>query len=201
MLSFSRRFHAVSTQLKRPIDLVEKAGRSIPKLKATPNLYNPKSSAHNYRGVMRAKIEPGLYHHPSQSLSTGSINSETIPKAFLPSNDPRRQFLDDIRSGDQVQAQEGAVLCASKDKTYHLEPNQIAEIIALRAENPEKYTRKALAKQFNVSPLFISLVSSASTQRKAEMAGRLHAIKQQWHPKRTLARDDRKKRKELWYRA
>ncbi|CCH58711.1 hypothetical protein TBLA_0A09230 [Henningerozyma blattae CBS 6284] len=179
----------------------------IPKLKGPKTIYNPRTSASNYKGYLKKRNTPGLYFDPAPSSSTGSINSETIPLAFLPPNDPRRKFAEQIRQNDRLNVSDAPSVLLSKSssrpegKTYHLMPEQIEEIKKLRASDPEKYTRKVLAKQFDVSPLFISLVSSASKERLTEMDRRLKLIKNRFHPKRAIARDDRKKRKELWYRA
>ncbi|SCU85375.1 LAME_0D01112g1_1 [Lachancea meyersii CBS 8951] len=199
-MSFVRQLQTSAKLSNETTKAVKNANSKFKKLKSTPNLYNPKSSAYSYRGVLRAKIEPGVYHQPSQSSSTGSINSETFPRAFLPREDPRTKFVQLLRPHDRLQASWAPPLHEKKEKSYHLNPEQIAKIKSLRLENPEKYTRRALAKKFNVSPLFVSLVSSATPTRKADMMQRLQSIKDDWHPKRALARDDRKKRKELWYR-
>ena len=82
-----------------------------------------------------------------------------------------------------------------------MKPEQVAEIVKLRQGDPEKYSRKKLAQMYNVSPLFISLVSSVPQKRKDEMDKRLSNIKSHWNSRRTIARDDRQKRKSLWYRA
>lgn len=200
MKSFVRQLHASAKCFQ---DASKQRGnlKKITQLKSTPNLYNSRSSASNYRGVLRAKIEPGLYHEPSQASPSGSINSETIPKSFLPKDDPRRQLVQALRPRDHIQSEFAPMLHQRKEKTHHLNGDDVAEIKRLRNEDPEKYTRKALAQKFGVSPLFISLVSSAPASRTTAMAERLELIKQNWHPKRALAREDRKKRKVLWYRA
>lgn len=199
-MSSIRQLH-VSELLRQDVQNTSKNVKKISQLKSVPNLYNSKSSASNYKGALRAKIQPGVYLQTSQASSTGSINSETIPKAFLPKDDPRRRFVQMLRPRENLQSTWAPALHQKKEKSYHLTPEQVAEIQRLRSGNPEKYTRKVLAQQFGVSPLFISLVSSAPESRVAEMAERLEHIKQSWHPKRVLAREDRKKRKELWYRA
>ncbi|SCU85555.1 LAFA_0D16358g1_1 [Lachancea sp. 'fantastica'] len=199
-MSFVRQLHTSVQRGAESTRTIKNGAEKLKQLKSTPNLYNRKASAYNYRGVLRAKIEPGLYHEPSQSSSTGSINSETLPRAFLPREDPRRRYVQTLRPRDGLQAGWAPDLHNKKKKTYHLKPEQIAEIQKLRLENPDKYTRKALAEKFNVSPLFVSLVSSAAPGRLSEMNQRLQTIKEEWHPKRALARDDRKKRKQLWYR-
>lgn len=200
MLSFTRKLHSFGPRCRDLSKYVD-ATKNVPRLKGTPNIYNHKASAANYKGVLKAKIPAGLYYYPAQSSATGSINSETIPKAFLPKDDPRRQFVNELRHESAEQSKLAPVLHNKIEKSYHLKPQQIEEIVMLRKEDPVKYTRKALAKKYNVSPLFISLVSSASQERKSEMQNRLNLIKESWHIGRTLAREDRKKRKSLWYRA
>lgn len=86
-------------------------------------------------------------------------------------------------------------------KTYHLGPQEVEKIQRLRQENPQKYTRKVLAAKYGVSPLFVSLISKPNGQRAQEMEGRLQEIKSRWKDKRFVAREDRKRRKLLWYQA
>lgn len=203
MQRFTRNLHVSSSRAKGLSKFID-ASKKIPELRSTPTIYNTKSSASNPKGYMKAKVPGGLYFQPAQSSPTGSINSETYPASFLPKTDSRRTLIEELRSQDKLKGDYAPSVLTSKstmgDKTYHLKPSDVAEIQRLRSENPEVYTRKALAQQFNVSPLFISMVSSASTQRKQEMASRLDQIKSQWHDKRRTARSDRIKRKQYWYR-
>ena len=177
-----------------------------PKLEGSPTIYNERTSAANYKGFLKAKIPAGLYYNPAQSSTMNSINSETIPVSFMPKDDPRRPFAAKLHATDKLESQTAPPVLCSKStlnpsgKSYHLKPEQIKEIQRLRAENPEVYTRKALAAKYNVSPLFISMVSDVPKERKLEMDRRLETIKTNWHPKRAAAREDRRKRKEMWYR-
>ncbi|AQZ17008.1 MRPL20 (YKR085C) [Zygosaccharomyces parabailii] len=205
MQSFVRRFHSQRIYLKNLSKFVDKS-KKTPELRGAPTIYNDKSSASNYKGYLRAKVPPGLYLNLSQSSPTGSINSETIPASFLPKNDPRRPLTQEL-AGRDVLANCNAppVLpghsTITGSKEYHLTPEHVQEIQKLRSENPQKNSRKALAKHFNVSPLFISLVSEAPKSWKDQMDLRLAEIKSNWHSRRALAREDRKKRKDFWYRA
>ncbi|AGO12696.1 AaceriADR223Cp [[Ashbya] aceris (nom. inval.)] len=173
----------------------------IPHLKSTPSIYNSTSSASNYKGYLRAKIPSGLYYAPTPASTTGSVSSEDIPASFMAKDDARRELAERMHARDAQVSKLAPPLHVKGEKTYHLSPEQVAEIVRLRTLDPYKYTRKALAKQFNVSPLFVSIVADCPPERKADMDARLAAIKAKWHPKRRLAREDRKKRKELWYRA
>lgn len=180
--------------------IIDKSGK-IPKIVGPATIYNPKSSASNYKGYLKAKLPAGLYCDPAPSSIHGSIHSETIPKSFLPANDPRREIVDELTAKDAEISKVAPVLHNKGEKTYHLKPEDIEEIKRLRLEDPVKNSRKALAKRFKCSPLFISLVSEPPKERKEEMEQVLEMIKSQWHPLRAAARADRKKRKALWYRA
>ncbi|AMD21051.1 HEL230Wp [Eremothecium sinecaudum] len=177
------------------------ASPSIKKLKAIPTAFDRIKSASNLKGYRNAKLPPGTYFIPAPSSATGSINSETIPKSFLPKNDPRRELVDTLREGEAALARSAPPLSNKGEKTYHLTPAEVEKIKELRNSNPEKYTRKVLAKMYNVSPLFISMVSNAPAARLEEMQRRLAVIQASWHPGRAQAREDRKKRQQLWYRA
>ncbi|CCD22477.1 mitochondrial 54S ribosomal protein mL58 NDAI_0A03200 [Naumovozyma dairenensis CBS 421] len=182
-------------------------------LRGSPTIYNPRSSTANYKGFLKAekKIPQGLYYQPAQSSPTGSINSETIPRSFLPKDDPRRLLYEKSPLGnDPIKNKFDSnldfnVLTGNNsnklEKSYHLKPDQIKQIQQLRNENPTLYSRSKLAKMFNVSPLFISLCSKPPKSHLDEMDRRLNVIKGKWNERTKLARDDRKKRKELWYRA
>lgn len=201
MLAFTRGIHVNSVIRKEVVEKTVKQG--LKELKGAQTIYNPRTSASNYKGYLKSKIPSGMYYNPAQSATTGSINSETIPLSFLAKDDPRRTLIEQLRANDAVESKYGPAVLTSKStqngKTYHLEPEQIKEIIKLRKEDPALNTRKKLATQFGVSPLFISLVSSASKERVEEMNGRLNTIKSKWHKQREIARKDRKKRKQLWY--
>ncbi|QLG74069.1 hypothetical protein HG535_0F05810 [Zygotorulaspora mrakii] len=206
MQVFVRNFHGTHRSLKGVSRFIDNS-KKIPELRGLPSIYNTKSSASNYKGYIKAKIPSAMYYSPAQSSSSGSINIETFPASFLPKGDSRKEFIKNLNSNDKLSGEHAPPVLTSRStmnpdgKQYHLRPSDIETIKALRSEDPEKYTRKALAKQFNVSPLFISIVSDASKKRKLEMNDRLQQIKLKWHEKRAIARDDRKKRKEFWYRA
>ncbi|CDO91874.1 unnamed protein product [Kluyveromyces dobzhanskii CBS 2104] len=195
------RLFSTSARVAKDVSkIIDRSGK-IAKIVGPATIYNSKSSAWNYKGYMKAKLPGGLYYDPAPSSIHGSINSETIPKSFLEANDPRLDIIDDLTQGHAAVSRVAPVLNVKGEKTYHLKPEDIAEIKRLRLEDPVKNSRKTLAKKYNCSPLFISIVSEPPKERQIEMSHRLETIKSQWHPKRTLARAERKKRKTLWYRA
>ncbi|CAI4045363.1 hypothetical protein SKDZ_11G2880 [Saccharomyces kudriavzevii ZP591] len=166
------------------------------------SIYNKTKSASNYKGYLKHKDAPGMHYQPSESIATGSINSETIPRSFMAAADPRRAYEmpahgAEARECPNVLVSESTV----NGKKYHLGPQEVEEMQRLRHENPQKYTRKFLAAKYGVSPLFVSLVSRPSGQQLQNMEGRLQEIQSRWKDKRRVAREDRKRRKLLWYQA
>ncbi|EJS42845.1 mrpl20p [Saccharomyces arboricola H-6] len=166
------------------------------------SIYNKTKSASNYKGYLKHKDAPGMHYQPSEAIATGSINSETIPRSFMPATDPRRVYEMPAQGAEAKQCPNVLVSKSTVNaKTYHLGPQEIEEIERLRHENPQKYTRKFLAAKFGVSPLFVSLVSKPSDKQVQVMEGRLQEIQSRWKDKRRVAREDRKRRKLLWYQA
>ncbi|QHS74671.1 mitochondrial 54S ribosomal protein mL58 [Saccharomyces paradoxus] len=173
----------------------------FPKTQAT-SIYNKTKSASNYKGYLKHKDAPGMYYQPSESIATGSVNSETIPRSFMAASDPRRGFDMPVQGTKAKQCPNVLVGKSTVNgKTYHLGPHEIDEIKRLRHENPQKYTRKFLAAKYGISPLFVSIISKPSEQHVQDMGSRLQEIQSRWKDKRHVAREDRKRRKLLWYQA
>lgn len=208
---FGRRSFSTGTVCLKGIGkyVVRNSTKPMKELRGSPTIYNSTNSASNSKGYLKAGrlVEPGLYLNRAQSSSMGSTNIETLPLAFIPKDDRRRSYIKHLKYQEkdaQLSKLAPPVLVSKstvEGKKYDLEPEAIAEIQRLRSEDPVKNSRKALARKYNVSPLFISIVSDAPEAHKKEMNSRLATIKSQWHPKRAIAREDRKKRQELWYRA
>ena len=201
-----RGFNTSSPLYKSSVESIKT--KELPSIDGQPTIYNKKGSMSNVNGYRRAKIAPGFYLQKSQSSPTGSIHSETIPLSFLPKDDPRRRYvapflksndklLGDHKSPEVLTGRNGSL---NHVKSYHLTPEKVNEIIKLRDSDPDKYTRSVLAKQFGVSRLFISLVSSASRERLQEMDRRLHIIQSKWGEAKRQARLERVKRHQTWYR-
>ncbi|KAK7541926.1 mitochondrial 54S ribosomal protein mL58 [Phyllosticta citribraziliensis] len=85
------------------------------------------------------------------------------------------------------------------EKKYHLTETDVAEIRRLRASDPVTWSRQKLADKFECSPFFVGLVAPAPehAQRKAD---EVEELKKRWGPRRRAAREDRKRRKEMWGR-
>ena len=139
-------------------------------------IYNPPSSA------------PSVYHTPSK---------------FLPPNDARRSMrIEDSTTSGAITAVEQLpnVYRSDPERKYHLTPQDVEEIRSLRLSDPMTWSRHKLAKRFECSPLFIALVCEASPEKKQIQRQVLEAVQSQWGPKRRMAREDRKLRREAWGR-
>ncbi|KAJ9477533.1 54S ribosomal protein L20, mitochondrial [Pseudozyma hubeiensis] len=77
-------------------------------------------------------------------------------------------------------------------------PDQIAEIQRLRRQDPITYTKTKLAKQFNCSPLFISIVAPLPKAVKQVKKQQDDLKKQSWGLNKRVARAEREERRLLW---
>ncbi|KAG0347283.1 hypothetical protein BGZ54_004950, partial [Gamsiella multidivaricata] len=87
---------------------------------------------------------------------------------------------------------------APRPEFANLTPEQIAEMRALRLENPTKYTRSYLAKKYNVSDMFVKCYIPAS---KEVQVSRIKAQQRSFESKGWKAQEivvQRQKRRELW---
>lgn len=200
----TRAFHFNNTVYKKATSGIKT--NVMPELKGQPTIYNKYRSGSNVDGYRKAKVAPGMYLQKTQASPTGSIHSETIPLSFLPPDDPRRQHVVPHLQNGPGKVPLGPEVLTGKNaelkhvKSYDLTPKEVQQIIDLRRQDPDKYTRSTLAKQFGVSRLFISLVSNASPTRLQEMQGRLETIKSRWRKGTQQARVERSKRRQTWYR-
>ncbi|KAJ5966004.1 hypothetical protein N7481_012718 [Penicillium waksmanii] len=137
-------------------------------------IYNPPSSA------------PSVYHTPSK---------------FLPVNDVRRAMRPANAATATTDVNElPSVYKTEPERKYHLTPEDVEEIRKLRLNDPMTWSRYSLAKKFECSPLFIAKVCGASPEKKAIQKQVLEAVQSRWGPKRRMAREDRKLRREAWGR-
>ncbi|KAI5839346.1 mitochondrial ribosomal protein subunit L20-domain-containing protein [Morchella snyderi] len=125
------------------------------------------------------------------------------PNLFLPKEDPRRvTFLavddNDKDSKPKAKLQLPPPIKPPRSKTYHLGELEIAEMRALRAENPAEWTRGKLAAMYGTSKFFVGMAAETTAARKEEMQGRLATIKSRWGKIRTTARFERTRRRAGW---
>lgn len=80
---------------------------------------------------------------------------------------------------------------------HHLTEQDIAEIQKLRAQDPVQWNVRKLAKKFDCSSIFISIVSQAPEEKIKHDRELLEARIARWGPKRTKAREDKLRRFQL----
>ncbi|OJK00612.1 hypothetical protein ASPACDRAFT_77465 [Aspergillus aculeatus ATCC 16872] len=148
-------------------------GSSLGQVERDHIVYNPPSSS------------PSVYHTPAK---------------FLPSDDIRRSLVGDTSISQQNHAELASLNKSPGPKRYHLNPSDVLEIRRLRTSDPMTWSRSKLAKRFDCSPLFISMVCGASREKKEMQKQVLEAVQSRWGTKRRMAREDRTLRKESWGR-
>lgn len=168
------------------------------------------SSSRRTTKRLRTKPDPSF----SASISPSQIRDHIVfnppssapspyltPAIFLPANDPRRGLLSKSRQPkDSEKRLPPPVNRHPREKKYHLKPDDIEEIRRLRALDPFTNTRKKLSEKFGCSELFVGMICEASKERKEQQAKILENIKSRWGKRRTYAREDRQRRRELWGR-
>jgi hypothetical protein len=85
------------------------------------------------------------------------------------------------------------------EKKYHVTPEQVAEMQALRSENSAYWTIDRLAAKYECSTLFVRICATNFEAGKKHFE-RIEEVKGRWGRKKTLARQDRTRRKALWGR-
>lgn len=191
--------HESTTRRHKKLLALPEAPSYTPDREAPTLIFNPPSSA------------PNVYHTPLK---------------FLPKHDKRRQLYAAAqiystttahRRQTSPIAQPGTPLSASSflpprpstalptpvrtpyEKSYNVTEEQVEQIRALRAEDPNKWTRVRLAEKFGCSQFFVGMVAKAV--EKAERVEAEHErMRRRWGARRREAREDRERRKILWGR-
>lgn len=156
-----------------------------------PTKFNPVRSAVK-PGIILPK---GLKYNPAPSSPT----PYETPAAFLPPSDTRKIVKDAKQYNVETMPPLSEEVPAQKQQ-YHLTMADFVEIQRLRYEDPDKWTRKALAKKFKCSLYTISIASRPHPERDTEMSRRLEVIKSIWDTRRSRARVNRQRRRKLWLR-
>ncbi|CAE6529442.1 unnamed protein product [Rhizoctonia solani] len=81
-----------------------------------------------------------------------------------------------------------------------LTQDQIAEIRRLRLSDPKTNSCISLAKRFNCTPIFVSMVAPLPKQKREELEREQREAqkREQWGERKTLIREIRKKRRQFW---
>lgn len=155
-----------------------------------------------------------IYNPPASEASP-----EHTPFIFLPRNDPRRQAILRLRSSSSSNDPTGYAASASSPSTeqqqqllppemkykrrqpkYNLTKEHIEEMRRLRAEDPLTWSVQRLARKFECSTVFVQMAAPAPPEHLQWLRGKMERKMERWGPKRTQAREDRKRRAEMLYR-
>ncbi|MCJ1423943.1 hypothetical protein MMC29_001828 [Sticta canariensis] len=176
----------------------------------------PRHASSSRRTAKKLRVKPDQTF--TSSISPDKIDDHVVfnppsaapsvyqtPLAFLPPTDPRRQLLATSLSHaspyeDPSRKLPPPVRQLPQKKKYHLREEEIAEIRRLRTTDPNVWTRKKLAEKYDCSQFFVGMVVQASKEKKEKERQILENVKEKWGRRRRYAREDRKKRRELWER-
>ncbi len=124
----------------------------------------------------------------------------TAPTPFSYTTSPASPLLDEstLATGSTLPP----TLRPEKLQPERLSDEQIARLRKLRAEDPVKWTRGRLAKEFGCTQSFVMHVAALkSSDRKKALASRdaeHENARSEWGEKRSLVREIRKKRRDFW---
>ncbi|QSZ36790.1 hypothetical protein DSL72_006673 [Monilinia vaccinii-corymbosi] len=149
----------------------------------------------NFIASLGALQDHIIFNPPSSSPSVFHT-----PLKFLPQSDQRRKLL--ATTQERINAFSPRLPPAVDPKQlkyqkHHLSEDDVAEIKRLRTNDPEKWTRRQLAKKFNCSSIFIGMITHASDDKRELERQKLEAVKARWGPTRTAARENRQRRIEM----
>jgi hypothetical protein len=134
-----------------------------------------------------------VFNPPSSAPSV-----QHTPLIFLPKEDKRKQLF---ARPDAQTASTRLPPAIPKFKPmgikHHLAEADIAEIRRLRGSDPFTWTTTKLARKFNCSMFFVRMCCEAPPEKKELEKQKVEALRARWGPRRTRAREDRLKRKEL----
>ncbi|KAK8045126.1 ribosomal protein [Apiospora rasikravindrae] len=191
-----------------------------PVLRQLTTLFNSCSRTGQTRlqsSTRRTKKALKLPPHPSFLVSGAEADHITYNPRFLPPSDPRRQaqLSSLLRSSTGLAPTAAATnsttttdreIPALEEKhqvpvpKFNVTREQVAEMRALRAADPTKWSVVRLAEKFECSKLFVMICCKASAEHQVRERERKEAIKARWGPIRSQAREDRKKRRTLLLR-
>ena len=176
-------------------------------------LYRHQSSYQRTRSRLNIKPDPSFLPSTNEPLDHIIHNAPPslpnvyhTPAMFLPKGDPRRK-LHEAAALQRVGLTDPSAATAKlppptgkpQAKRYHLTKEDMDEMRRLRREDPMEWSAKKLAKKFDCSSIFVSLVTEGIAKEKKELQKQVLAtVKSEWGPRRRAAREDRALRKERW---
>ncbi|RDA86813.1 hypothetical protein CP532_6375 [Ophiocordyceps camponoti-leonardi (nom. inval.)] len=145
-----------------------------------------------------------IYNPPASEASPAHT-----PFIFLPHEDPRRKALREVRrvgASEEGGVGHGKVTLPpslrwrQQEQKYHLNEEAVLEMRRLRTEDPIKWSVGKIAKKFECSPIFVTMVAPPPPGHISWLKEKLARKMARWGPIKTKAREDRKRRSEMLYR-
>ncbi|KAK3944079.1 mitochondrial ribosomal protein subunit L20-domain-containing protein [Diplogelasinospora grovesii] len=182
-----------------------------------------KLTASRHRRALNVPPHPSMLLTPSSSADHILFNPPSsapsvyhTPFKFLPKSDPRRRANlpslfassttinynpDSTSSSSSTTDLPPVVLEAElKQKTHHLTKEDVEEMRRLREQDPVANTVQNLANKFRCSKLFVMMCCQAPREYRDQKQAQMEAIKNRWGPRRSAAREDRKRRLDMLFR-
>ncbi|KAK2871806.1 hypothetical protein FQN49_002814 [Arthroderma sp. PD_2] len=160
------------------------------------------------RTKKRLRVKPDASFSPSSATESHIIHNPPssapsvylTPTKFLPANDVRRTLRRESETTVDVDQLPpiGRQRQTPAEKRKYLTKEEIDSMRALRKSDPMLWSRNKLAERFGCSHLFVGMACEADPEKKAIQRQILSAVQSRWGIKRTMAREDRELRKELW---
>ncbi|OAL52815.1 hypothetical protein IQ07DRAFT_341801 [Pyrenochaeta sp. DS3sAY3a] len=164
--------HESSTRRHKKLLVLPQAPSYTPS-RSTPTLiFNPPSSAPSVfhtplKFLPQTDSRRPLYASAAQHALTSALRRQTSPIAA-----PGTPLSAPSALPPRPTSALPPALRAPYEKKYHLSAAEIEEIRALRAEDPEHWTRVRLAERFGCSQFFVGMV--AKNKGKAERVEKEH---------------------------
>lgn len=172
----------------------------------------------------RTKRALNIPPHPSFLAADAASEQDTIvfnppsaapsvyhtPFKFLPRNDPRRRAnlasLFESRFGRTTSASSSSpdsLPVLAEHMTTDRGPitrEEVEEMRALRAGDPQKWTVRALSTKYDLPMGFIMACCQAPKEKIEFEKRKMELIRQRWGPAKRKAMEDRARRREMLYR-
>ncbi|ABN67115.1 predicted protein [Scheffersomyces stipitis CBS 6054] len=162
---------------------------SIPFEPVPINKYNQVRSQFNFK----PKKTQGLVYNPASAIHKPSIKT---PRAFLPTNDPRRQ-LNNEAEYTKEQLQHYPIITAYKaqgERDYSITAEVAKKIYDLRKQDPQTWTVAKLSKEFDIDLQKVNVLTGILDKKLKN--NNLDGLNERQVKKAT----EKKKRVEMWLR-
>ncbi|KAF2655138.1 hypothetical protein K491DRAFT_599403 [Lophiostoma macrostomum CBS 122681] len=191
--------HESTTRRHKKLLALPSTPSYAPSTTAPTLIFNPPSSAPSVYHTPLKFLPPtdkrrALYNAALTSSTATALSAHRSPVAT-----PGTPLSATSHLPPKPSAKLPAAVRAPYEKTYHVTPEQIEEMRALREEDPGRWTRVRLAERFGCSQFFVGMVAK-NEGAAGKVAGEHERARSRWGSRRREAREDRGRRKAIWGR-